>query len=450
MKKRFGWLAVALGILGSSTMMVQADLGIESADSKSVSYSLSARSVVRGSEEAPENDLDVETNVETTLQLNTKEPCLIFYQQDEAERPELILGKDGVAKLSYYHKGLSKEHPVENGKIRGVIYLKPAQELGMDVSFELYSQDYSNYVKAEEKSGQSCLIMLHLTDKTGELERDALVYLKDGKADQDLLWYVDPKDIKAEILGVVPVSGMTEKDYTVDARDWEISDDVISEWAYYSSEAELKFPNEISGILVYGCEEINDVQYKQVLDAQQESYSICQDLPKEVLDQVYEEEDDILMEKALAAMPKGKPVVSIYGLAGLDEKNEIVIHSETKETYEDILKNAETVYIMAGDGPSYTSYESYLAAINGTETEAETETMTEAETDTMIEDDIVYNDADTIRKVQEILNGRGYNCGTVDGIIGKRTLAAIHAVQKDAGMEESDNITGRLLKEIGI
>lgn len=46
-----------------------------------------------------------------------------------------------------------------------------------------------------------------------------------------------------------------------------------------------------------------------------------------------------------------------------------------------------------------------------------------------------------VKEVQEILNAKGYNCGEVDGIFGKKTLAAVKAFQQDHGLTP-DGIVG--------
>jgi len=42
---------------------------------------------------------------------------------------------------------------------------------------------------------------------------------------------------------------------------------------------------------------------------------------------------------------------------------------------------------------------------------------------------VTYTDRDTVRQVQQALNEAGYDCGTPDGIAGKRTAAAITRYQ---------------------
>lgn len=55
-----------------------------------------------------------------------------------------------------------------------------------------------------------------------------------------------------------------------------------------------------------------------------------------------------------------------------------------------------------------------------------------------------------IKKIQEKLNELGYDCGTPDGKIGKKTIAAIKKFQKDRGLT-IDGIAGtKTKKELGI
>lgn len=56
-----------------------------------------------------------------------------------------------------------------------------------------------------------------------------------------------------------------------------------------------------------------------------------------------------------------------------------------------------------------------------------------------------YTDTDTIKKVQELLNQKGYDCGNPDGVAGTNTKNAIIKYKKDNGLEENDSITEELL-----
>lgn len=51
-----------------------------------------------------------------------------------------------------------------------------------------------------------------------------------------------------------------------------------------------------------------------------------------------------------------------------------------------------------------------------------------------------------IKKIQEKLNELGYNCGTADGVAGKKTTAAVKKFQEDNGLT-ADGILGAKTKE---
>ena len=61
-----------------------------------------------------------------------------------------------------------------------------------------------------------------------------------------------------------------------------------------------------------------------------------------------------------------------------------------------------------------------------------------------------YTDKDTVKKVQQALNDAGYECGTPDGIAGKKTAAAITQYRTDKGLEVSDTIDDALLEAMGL
>ena len=50
---------------------------------------------------------------------------------------------------------------------------------------------------------------------------------------------------------------------------------------------------------------------------------------------------------------------------------------------------------------------------------------------------------DAVRKLQELLNKKGFDCGAVDGIFGSKTHAAVVAFQKANGLS-ADGIAGPL------
>ncbi len=60
-----------------------------------------------------------------------------------------------------------------------------------------------------------------------------------------------------------------------------------------------------------------------------------------------------------------------------------------------------------------------------------------------------YNST-TIANVQKKLNKRGYNCGSTDGAVGKRTKAAIKSFQKKKGLKVTGAINKPLLKALNV
>lgn len=59
-------------------------------------------------------------------------------------------------------------------------------------------------------------------------------------------------------------------------------------------------------------------------------------------------------------------------------------------------------------------------------------------------------DIDTIESVQQALNELGYDCGTVDGIVGNRTTKAILQYQNDHNLTASGEINAELLISLGL
>jgi localization factor PodJL len=55
-----------------------------------------------------------------------------------------------------------------------------------------------------------------------------------------------------------------------------------------------------------------------------------------------------------------------------------------------------------------------------------------------------------IKDVQILLSGMGYDPGPVDGILGKRTQAAIRAYQRAVGSPQDGEITAELLKRLHV
>lgn len=59
-------------------------------------------------------------------------------------------------------------------------------------------------------------------------------------------------------------------------------------------------------------------------------------------------------------------------------------------------------------------------------------------------------DKATVKAVQQALNDAGYDCGTPDGVAGKKTAAAITAYQEANGLEATGEIDDALLAALGL
>lgn len=68
--------------------------------------------------------------------------------------------------------------------------------------------------------------------------------------------------------------------------------------------------------------------------------------------------------------------------------------------------------------------------------------------DNTLEERMVYTDKESIRKVQEMLNAVGYDCGVADGVAGKNTNNAILKFARDHGLDENTDITNELFEEL--
>jgi len=60
----------------------------------------------------------------------------------------------------------------------------------------------------------------------------------------------------------------------------------------------------------------------------------------------------------------------------------------------------------------------------------------------------VYTDKDSIQKVQTLLNQAGYDCGSADGVPGKKTNNALLEFERDHGLSETTDITPELIDAI--
>lgn len=68
--------------------------------------------------------------------------------------------------------------------------------------------------------------------------------------------------------------------------------------------------------------------------------------------------------------------------------------------------------------------------------------------DNQVSEKVVYTDKESIRKVQSLLNQAGYECGTADGVPGKKTNSAILQFERDHGLAESTDITPELIEAL--
>ena len=64
--------------------------------------------------------------------------------------------------------------------------------------------------------------------------------------------------------------------------------------------------------------------------------------------------------------------------------------------------------------------------------------------------DETYTNSAVIRAVQAALNAEAYDCGTVDGIAGKKTKEAILAYKADHGLDNTSDINAELLASLNI
>lgn len=77
----------------------------------------------------------------------------------------------------------------------------------------------------------------------------------------------------------------------------------------------------------------------------------------------------------------------------------------------------------------------------------------EKEVEKKVETEIVgtvYEDAGTVKIVQQALNEKGYNCGTPDGIAGAKTTEQIKAFEQESGINVNGVITDELLNALGV
>ncbi len=94
-------------------------------------------------------------------------------------------------------------------------------------------------------------------------------------------------------------------------------------------------------------------------------------------------------------------------------------------------------------------YSSNSTTTTTTETsKASTASSTDNAAETVSASEVI--DKATIMKVQEALNNKGYDCGTADGIAGKKTKAALEKFQKDNQLTVDGTISKEVLKLLEI
>ena len=123
---------------------------------------------------------------------------------------------------------------------------------------------------------------------------------------------------------------------------------------------------------------------------------------------------------------------------------------------------------MAETAPTVEELESEMAVLESEKTELETRIAElesentelkkqleelEPETETELSTEVVglsYTDKSVIQLVQSTLNGKGYDCGTPDGVAGNKTESAIKNYEKDNKLNVNGVVTDELLESLGI
>jgi peptidoglycan hydrolase-like protein with peptidoglycan-binding domain len=81
---------------------------------------------------------------------------------------------------------------------------------------------------------------------------------------------------------------------------------------------------------------------------------------------------------------------------------------------------------------------------------AASETKADSSTEQHAENKAMIKGTDEIRKVQEALKEKGENPGTVDGIMGRKTRAAIKAFQKTNGLKVTGTVDDQTGEKLGV
>ena len=138
-------------------------------------------------------------------------------------------------------------------------------------------------------------------------------------------------------------------------------------------------------------------------------------------------------------------------LSALEEKNK-----ELESQYNDLKDENENLK------KKNKKLKKQVKELQASQSESDTETSTQEETTPAAETEEAevpeeatqpvteYQDATTIRIVQQALNEAGYNCGTPDGLAGGKTTEAITAYQTAKGITVNGLVTDELLQSLGV
>lgn len=133
----------------------------------------------------------------------------------------------------------------------------------------------------------------------------------------------------------------------------------------------------------------------------------------------------------------GTPKATIYAPSGsstIQSANELWIPTNS-DKFDDKLASVKEQLINLG-------YESIIEEQTTVEEQNTNEKISSTENRTS---EVIFNDSETIKWVQEELNSLGYGCGTPDGIAGEKTQNAIRNYKTNNGMHDDCEITQELL-----
>ena len=138
-------------------------------------------------------------------------------------------------------------------------------------------------------------------------------------------------------------------------------------------------------------------------------------------------------------------------LSALEEKNKELEsqYNDLKNENESLKKKNKKLKKQVEESQASQSESDTEATVQEETTPAADTEVTEAPTENT-QPVTEYQDATTIRIVQQALNEAGYNCGTPDGLIGGKTTEAITAYQNQKGITVNGLVTDELLQSLGV